>query len=369
MSRKILSIVGARPQFVKAAVVSRCIIDDGEFSEVMIHTGQHYDEDMSAIFFDELAIPAPSYNLAIGSGNHGMQTGRMLEKIEEVILLERPDWVVVYGDTNSTLAGALAASKLHVPVAHVEAGLRSFNKRMPEEQNRIVTDHLSDLLLTPTETANKNLENEGVAESKIVLVGDVMFDATRFAGKRANNTSSILERLGLNRGHFILATVHRAENTDDYSRLAAIFGGLDLVNQTIPVVLPLHPRTKSRLEECDELEVLAKKFVLIEPVGYFDMMVLEQGAAVVATDSGGVQKEAYFHEKPCVTLRNETEWLELVELGWNRLQFPSTAEEVANSIMMAVGTTGKTGVFPYGDGKTGQRIIEKLKAGMPGATI
>lgn len=358
MTIKVLSVVGARPQFIKAAVVSRAFMESGAISEVMVHTGQHYDEGMSDIFFEELAIPVPAYNLAVGSGGHGAQTGRMLEKIEEVIKRERPDWMLVYGDTNSTLAGTLAASKLLLPVAHVEAGLRSFNKKMPEEQNRIVTDHLSDLLLTPTQTANRNLVNEGIEGEHVVLVGDVMYDASLFAGKNAGST--LVEKLGLTPGGFVLSTVHRAENTDNPARLAAVLDGLSLVAEKLPVVLPLHPRTRNLLKEQGKLESLTNKLTLIEPVGYFDMAALEANAALVATDSGGVQKEAYFHGKPCVTLRDETEWVELIELGWNRLQPPISAEAVAATILSAVGKAGKRGERPYGDGDAGKRIADVL---------
>lgn len=358
MTRKVLSVVGARPQFIKAAVVSRAFMEAGAITEIMVHTGQHYDEGMSDIFFQELVIPAPAYNLAVGSGGHGAQTGRMLEKIEEVIKREQPDWVLVYGDTNSTLAGALAASKLLVPVAHVEAGLRSFNKKMPEEQNRIVADHLSDLLLTPTQTANRNLANEGIEGERVVLVGDVMYDASLFAGENAG--SALVERIGLTPGEFVLSTVHRAENTDSPARLAAILDGLSLVAEKLSVVLPLHPRTRNLLKDQGKLESLADKLTLIDPVGYFDMAVLEANAALIATDSGGVQKEAYFHGKPCVTLRDETEWVELVDLGWNRLQPPTSAQAVADAVLAAIGQEGKGGQQPYGDGDAGKRIAEVL---------
>lgn len=365
MAIKVLSVVGARPQFIKAAVVSRAFMESGAISEIMVHTGQHYDQGMSDIFFQELAIPAPAYNLAVGSGEHGAQTGRMLEKIEEVINRENPDWVLVYGDTNSTLAGTLAASKLHVPVAHVEAGLRSFNKKMPEEQNRIVADHLSDLLLTPTQTANRNLAREGIDEDRVILVGDVMYDASLFAGDNAGG--GLIEKLELVPDGFILSTVHRAENTDDPARLAAILGGLSSVADKLPVVMPLHPRTRNLLTGNAEFEALAAKLTLIDPVGYFDMAALEANAALIATDSGGVQKEAYFHGKPCVTLRDETEWVELVELGWNLLQPPISAEAVAEAVLSAVGKAGKRGERPYGDGDAGKRIADVLMHRVGGA--
>ncbi|WP_420561180.1 non-hydrolyzing UDP-N-acetylglucosamine 2-epimerase [Tepidicaulis sp.] len=359
---KIVSIVGARPQFIKAAVVSRAIFAESGLDEVMVHTGQHYDEGMSDIFFSELSIPAPAYNLAIGSGSHGRQTGRMLEGIEEILLKEKPDWVLVYGDTNSTLAGALAASKLLIPVAHVEAGLRSRNMRMPEEQNRIVSDHLSSLLMTPTLGANTNLEKEGIAASKIDCVGDVMYDASRFAAEAAaGRGKALLEKLGLKDGEYVLSTVHRAENTDDPARLRAILEGLAKVAGQLPVLLPLHPRTRNMVKGDAELGSFLAQLQIIDPVGYFDMASLEAGAALVATDSGGVQKEAYFHGKPCVTLRDETEWTELVELGWNIVQPPVSAEAVAGAILAGIGRLGQEGEQPYGAGDAGRRIVEALK--------
>lgn len=361
MVQKIVSIVGARPQFVKAAVVSRVLGDNEAFSEVMIHTGQHYDDDMSDIFFRELNIPAPKYNLSIGSNSHGAQTGQMLQAIEDVLLKEKPDWVLVYGDTNSTLAGALAASKIHIPVAHVEAGLRSFNKRMPEEQNRIVADHLSTLLLTPTQSATENLVREGIAPQRVEQVGDVMFDATLFAQERVRSGPSTVERHGLEPGRYVLSTIHRAENTDSLPRLSAILNGLASVAQQIPVVLPLHPRTRKLIQEQSELAKPVQCLRLLEPVGYFDMVDLEAGAGVIATDSGGVQKEAYFNSKPCVTLRDETEWVELVKLGWNTLQPPLSAEAVEAAILDAVGTQGSKSGAPYGHGQSGTQVAVAIE--------
>ncbi|MHC4430276.1 MAG: non-hydrolyzing UDP-N-acetylglucosamine 2-epimerase, partial [Planctomycetota bacterium] len=329
---KALSVVGARPQFIKAAVVSKAILESGRMHEVIVHTGQHYDEAMSQIFFDELKIPKPKYNLEVGSGTHGHTTGQMLSGIERVVLEERPDWVLVYGDTNSTLAGALAAAKLHVPVAHVEAGLRSFNKRMPEEINRILTDHVSSLLFCPTTTAVKNLRNEGINEG-IHHVGDVMYDAALLFGSIAERQSDILRQLELLPESYYLATVHRAENTDDPVRLMGIFKALDeIATEESPIVLPLHPRTRAALLR-DNLASLIegpngadagvatenKHLRLICPVSFLDMVMLERHARAILTDSGGIQKEAYFHGIPCVTLREETEWTETVEVGWNRL--------------------------------------------------
>lgn len=317
--RKLVTVVGARPQFIKAATVSRALLERDDVREILIHTGQHYDANMSEVFFEELEIPKPGYNLGIGSDSHGAQTGRMLEGIEQVLLKEKPVWVLVYGDTNSTLAGALAAVKLHIPVAHVEAGLRSFNRKMPEEINRVLTDHASDLLFAPTDTAVENLRQEGIIGERVKRVGDVMYDAALFYGNKAEKQSRILDTLRLEPKGYILATVHRAENTDDRARLSAIIRGLGQVAQETPVVLPLHPRTKAALRSYNLYSTAANDIRLIEPVGYLDMVMLEKHARVIATDSGGVQKEAFFHRVPCVTLRDETEWVELVDRGWNKL--------------------------------------------------
>lgn len=308
---KIVTVVGARPQFIKAAVLSREIRKD--HTEVLVHTGQHYDQNMSDIFFEELGIPAPEYNLGIGSGPHGKQTGEMLAAIEEVLLNEKPDWVLVYGDTNSTLAGALAAVKLHISVAHVEAGLRSFNRRMPEETNRVLTDHASDLLLCPTQTAVDNLEKEGVTAG-VHLVGDVMYEALMWAAAQQKEPS-ILDTLDLVPGKYLLATVHRAENTDDPERLSGILAAFDQVQETL--VWPVHPRTRQKLQEMGWKPAVHVK--LIEPLGYMDMAQLEKNARMILTDSGGVQKEACWLGVPCITLRDETEWVETVQSGWNRL--------------------------------------------------
>ncbi len=322
---KITTIVGARPQFIKAAPVSSKLRSTSNIQEVLVHTGQHYDENMSDVFFQELEIPSPDYHLGIGSGNHGAQTGRMLEEIEKVLLTEKPDWVLVYGDTNSTLAGALCAAKLHIPIAHVEAGLRSFNRRMPEEINRVLTDHAANILFAPTTAAVENLRNEGILEKKVHLVGDVMYDAAIYYGAIASQKSKVLEYLSLTPQNYILATVHRAENTDNLSRLQAIFSGLTAVAKKIPVVLPLHPRTRAALSRNGLLEEMTHNLQLIEPVGYLDMVMLEKNSLLIATDSGGVQKEAFFYQVPCVTLREETEWVELVQSGWNKL-IPPTSE-------------------------------------------
>ncbi len=362
LQKKVVTILGARPQFIKAAAVSRVIRQSEGLHEVLVHTGQHYDTGMSAVFFRELEIPKSAYNLGIGSGNHGAQTGRMLEAIEEVLLKEQPDWVLVYGDTNSTLAGALAASKLHIPLAHVEAGLRSFNRSMPEEINRVLTDHVADMLFAPTKAAVQNLRREGIREEHTRLVGDVMYDAALYYSEKAERESCILERLGLKSGDYILATVHRAENTDDPARLKTIVEGLALVAREIPVVLPLHPRTKKALEQ-HSLVDRARPLRSIDPVGYLDMVMLERNARLIVTDSGGVQKEAFFSRVPCVTLREETEWAELVELGWNRLCPPSTPEAVSRCLWEEMESRGDAAA-PYGDGEAAKRIVRVLRQGV-----
>jgi len=353
---KVLTVVGARPQFIKAAPVSRAL-RLANITEFLVHTGQHYDRQMSDVFFAELGIPAPDLNLNVGSGNHAAQTGAMLAGLERTILEQKPDWVLVYGDTNSTLAGALAAAKLHVPVAHVEAGLRSFNRRMPEEINRVVADALATILFVPTEAGRQNLLREGVAEDRICWTGDVMFDAMLMFREHAARPSCALDHLGLRNTPFVLATVHRAENTDDPARLKAIIEGLRAVAATVRVILPLHPRTRARLEELPQLET--EPLEIIEPVGFVDMIGLEMAAQVIATDSGGVQKEAFFHSVPCVTLRGETEWTELVELGWNRLVPALGADTIARTILAARGVKGRA-AMPYGDGHASKRIANTL---------
>lgn len=309
---KIVTILGARPQFIKAAVVSSVFSE--QFEEVLVHTGQHYDPNMSDVFFEELHIPKPKYHLDIGSGSHGAMTGAMLTKIEQVLETEKPDFVMVYGDTNSTLAGALAASKLLIPVIHVEAGLRSFNKAMPEEQNRILTDHISDLLFAPTQTAVKNLKLEGIVNG-VHLVGDVMYDGILHFREIARQKSTILSTLGLSEKDYILCTVHRAENTNGPERLKSIVNGLNAVREKI--VLPLHPRTQKYLQAYGIR--LAEHIHVIDPLGYLDIVMLESAAKKIVTDSGGIQKEAFFLGVPCITLREETEWVETVENGWNVL--------------------------------------------------
>jgi UDP-GlcNAc3NAcA epimerase len=360
---KIFTIVGARPQFIKAAAVSRAIAAcnaaraDDRIEDVILHTGQHYDDNMSQVFFDQLAIPTPRYNLGIGSLSHGVQTGRMLQSIEPVLMQEQPQWVLVYGDTNSTLAGALAARKLNQRVAHVEAGLRSFNRRMPEEINRVLADRVADLLFCPTDTAVANLRAEGV-ERGIEQVGDVMYDASLFSREQARRSSSILERLQLAPRSFVLATVHRAENTDDPSRLAGICDGLARVAEKWRVVLALHPRTRRLLRE-SRSEARLGKVEVIEPVPYLDMIRLEESARAICTDSGGVQKEAFFYRVPCVTLRDETEWVETVTAGWNTL-VGADAQAIPQAVEAADRLPSEPAVSFYGDGNAAGRIVEIL---------
>ena len=448
---KIATVIGARPQFIKAAAVSRAIAEQRRneglrpisrgktgtrprphflsekkgsrpsfspgavpvfsgaspaIEEILIHTGQHYDDGMSAVFFRELEIPEPKYNLNVGSGPHGQQTGRMLAAIEEVLLAEKPDWVLIYGDTNSTLAGALAAAKLHIPIAHVEAGLRSFNRRMPEEINRIVADQLSTLLFCPSQVAVDNLAAEGIGKNggktgtaphffsekkgrspsfspgagpvsspaegikkmgavpifsqRVVVTGDVMADALQFAATKASAQSDILARLGLQPQRYLLATVHRAENTDDPQRLADILSTFAALDE--PVVFPAHPRTRKFMHEKNYLPPPHVR--LIDPVGYFDIVALEKSARLLLTDSGGMQKEAYWFGVPCVTLRDETEWVETVASGWNVL---TGADR--DRIITAVRTFKPPSAHPplYGDGKAAEKIVHTLsvKGGRP----
>ncbi len=355
----ILTIVGARPQFVKAAAVSQAIRQIGGIEEILVHTGQHYDRNMSAAFFDQLALPEPHRNLGIGSGTHGAQTGRMLEAIESVIQEVRPDRVLVYGDTNSTLAGALAAAKLHVPIAHVEAGLRSFNRRMPEEINRMVADQLSDLLYAPTEVAVANLGREGISGPGVRLVGDVMLDVV-LHHRRSSDEAAVRSTFGLGPDRYVLATIHRQENTDDPSRLRAIFLGLADAARDIPVIVPLHPRTRAAIAEQGVEIERSPGLRLVEPVDYLTMLALEGGAALIVTDSGGVQKEAFFNAVPCLTLRDETEWTELVDCGWNALCPPESAKAVATAIRGRLSSVPDDRPALYGDGTASTRIAESL---------
>ncbi|UVE19033.1 UDP-N-acetylglucosamine 2-epimerase (non-hydrolyzing) [Pseudomonas sp. LS44] len=356
MTCKIVTIVGARPQFIKAAAVSREILKHpGRLEEVIVHTGQHYDPNMSQVFFDELEIPLPKYNLEISGGGHGAMTGRMLEGIEQILLDERPDWVLIYGDTNSTLAGALAAAKLHIPVAHVEAGLRSFNMHMPEEINRILADRVSTLLLCPTEIAMRNLADEGIRKG-VSNVGDVMYDVSLYFRGLAARRSTILAHLGLTSSRYVLATCHRAENTDDPARLREIVAGLQGIARKTTVVLPLHPRTRQALVS-QQLLCSLEGVVLTEPLPFLDMISLELSAAAIVTDSGGVQKEAFFFQVPCITVRDETEWVESVDLGWNTLVGASQVRIVDAFDNLSGGTPN---VFPYGDGAAAGKIVHAI---------
>lgn len=358
---KIITIVGARPQFIKAAMVSRAInaynkTHDKQIEELLIHTGQHYDEAMSQVFFQEMAIPSPSWQLNCGNSSHAAMTGRMMEEIERILLSASPDYVLVYGDTNSTLAGALAASKLQIPVAHVEAGLRSFNKAMPEEINRILTDHISSLLFPPTQGAVEHLKNEGII-SGVHHIGDVMYDAALTFGKIAEQTSKITQTLALKEKQFRLCTVHRAENTDNKERLTGIFQAMEEIStKECPVILPLHPRTKACLDRFG-LSSQNPFLLLVPPVSFIDMIQLEKQATTILTDSGGVQKEAYFHRTPCITLRTETEWVETVNAGWNQIA-GYKKEDILNCIEKMPSVRQE--IADYGTGNSAERIISLL---------
>lgn len=355
---KIVSVVGARPQFIKCASLSREL---RKFStEILVHTGQHYDDAMSGRFFEELEIPLPDYNLEIGSGTHGTQTGRMLEAIEKVLNEVRPNLVLVYGDTNSTFAGALAAAKMHISVAHVEAGLRSFNREMPEEINRVLTDHVSDILFTPSALAGRNLLREGIDPERIHEVGDVMYDAALHYASRASQQSTILQRLGLaDRQSYVLVTIHRAENTDEPTRLQVIVEALAEVGREIEVIFTIHPRTRKALESLGLWEQMDRQVRPIPPIGYMDMLLMEKHAQLIITDSGGVQKEAFFCKVPCLTLRAETEWPELVSTGWNRLVSPIAVESILAAVRQSLGTKGDM-VSLYGDGDAAGTIAKIL---------
>ncbi|WP_315789074.1 non-hydrolyzing UDP-N-acetylglucosamine 2-epimerase [Fischerella sp. JS2] len=349
---KIVTILGARPQFVKASVVS-CAFRQVGIEEIIVHTGQHFDARMSDIFFKDLDLPQPDYHLNIHSLNHGAMTGRMMEKIEELLLQNRPNWICVYGDTNSTLAGALVAAKLYIPLAHIEAGLRSFNREMPEEVNRVVTDHLAQLLFAPTPLAIECLQKEGIVQG-IHLVGDVMMDAILTFKLKANNSSNILSKYQLNPQTFYLATIHRPSNTDNRDRLSSILKSLTELD--LPVVFPIHPRTQAQVQKQGlDFYLESSKILAIPPVSYLDMLVLESNCQGLITDSGGMQKEAYILGRPCFTMRNETEWKETVEAGWNKLVQPETLKEaIANFI-----PPSQSPLF-YGEGNAATKITEVL---------
>ena len=349
---KIITIIGARPQFVKAATVSRAISNYPNIQEVIIHTGQHFDANMSDIFFEQMDIPKPNYNLGIGSLSHGAMTGRMIEGIEEIVIKEKPDWLLVYGDTNSTLAGAIVASKLHIKLAHVEAGLRSYNMKMPEEVNRILTDRISNVLFCPTTTAINNLKKEGYdnVDCTIFNVGDVMYDAALYYKNKSQKPNFELPK------KYVLSTIHRAENTDFKEKLTSIVESFNEINKIIPVVLTLHPRTKKYINKYN----LKPEFKLIDPVGYLEMVYLLNNCELVMTDSGGLQKEAYFFKKPCVTLRDQTEWVELVDSGANVLTKISN-KEILKTFELIRNKQIDFSRELYGDGNTANKIIQNLE--------
>jgi len=350
---QVATILGARPQFVKAAPLTRHLAASSEIDEVLIHTGQHYDRDMSDVFFAELGLPEPAIHLGVGSGPHGAQTGQMLERLETALLESEPDLVVVYGDTNSTLAGALAAAKLSIPIAHVEAGLRSYNRAMPEEINRVVADHLAELLLCPSDLAVKNLAAEGIT-SGVVVAGDLMREAVTWALSNVGDESAVLERFGVTPGQFSLATVHRPTNTDDPARFDEIFTALERLSEVMPVLFPVHPRTRAVLEAY----VGRDSVRLLPPLGHLDLLVLAKHAALGLTDSGGLQKELYWLETPAVTLRTETEWSETVDTGWNRLGGGSAAE--ISTAIESARTSHPDHPELYGDGLAAKHIEEVL---------
>jgi len=348
-SKKIVTVVGTRPQFIKAFALSRVLSAASDFEEILVHTGQHFDDNMSAIFFSELEVRPPRYHFALKGTRHGAMTAEMLSAIETVFIDEEPDAVIVYGDTNSTLAGALAAAKLQIPLVHIEAGLRSFNRRMPEETNRVVTDHLSDVLFCPTDAALANLAREGIARN-VHKVGDLMYDAMLIAMPIAEQNSVILDTLGLTAGAYGVATIHRAENTDDPAHLARLFDFIEAESKKQPIVFPLHPRTRIAAKNAG-LNPNHPGICVIEPVGYLDMCMLLHNASTVFTDSGGLQKEAYFHRVPCVTLRDETEWIETVECGWNRLWQTESFKD-------------RRDIEDYGQGNSAAEILDILRAAL-----
>jgi UDP-GlcNAc3NAcA epimerase len=353
---KIASIVGARPQFVKIAPLCREFKRHKFIKHIIVHTDQHYDYNMSKAFFDDLGIPNPNYHLEVGAGTHGYQTGEIIKRVEDVLVKDKPDLAVVYGDTNSTLGGALAATKIHIPIAHVEAGLRSFNKKMPEEINRVLVDHISDVLFCPTETAIRNLNHEGVSNG-IHFVGDIMYDSLLYNERLAKKNSYMLEKLCLKPKDYALVTVHRAENADNPDRLRAIFDALQKIAQEgIPVIIPLHPRTRKQLELSG---VPVGRLQIIEPVQYLDMLLLESRAKIVITDSGGVQKEAFFFHVPCITLRRETEWVETVRAGWNILV--DTDEKKIALFACAFPMPSHHGKNAFGDGRVAEKVVNVFR--------
>jgi UDP-GlcNAc3NAcA epimerase len=354
---KICTVIGARPQFVKAAVVSAEFATHNSIHQIIIHTGQHYDPGMSEIFFRELHIPPEKYNLEIGSGSHGMQTGKMLEAIEKVLQDEAPDYVLIYGDTNSTLAGAVAASKMHIPVAHIEAGMRSFNKKMPEEINRIIADHLSEINFCSTKNAIENLKVENLGKTG-VLVGDVMFDCSLKFAEFAEKRYDPFAKFAVEKNGYTLLTCHRAENTDHKKCLAEIVKAVNKISEKMPVLYPVHPRTKKFLNEYGL--TFSGNVKLIAPVGYLEMILLEKYASFILTDSGGVQKEAFFYRVPCITMREETEWIETAELGWNRITGADSKKITAAFADFAKNKPAKTSARPYGNGDAAAKITKVI---------
>lgn len=357
---KVVTIVGARPQFIKAAAVSLALERTAQAKEVLVHTGQHYDDSMCGLFFRQLGMKPPSYDLGVGSGSHAVQTARMLEALEPVLEKEKPRWVLVYGDTNSTLAGALAAAKMGIRVVHVESGVRCYDKRVPEEINRVVVDHLATVLCAPTHNAVKCLMREGISGSDVLLTGDVMLDACLHYGETARKTSTVLARLGLTSKSYVLATIHRAENTDDPEKLGTIVEGLRAVSGSYRVVMPLHPRTRKALVNCALLQNVIGSFDVLEPVGYFDMLVLEQHARLVMSDSGGVPKEASFLGTPSLILRTGVEWPELAEAGAAVVAEPASVDAVSQGISDALGLEPVSTQSMFGDGKASCRIAARL---------
>jgi len=376
--KKIITIIGARPQIIKSSAIIRAIKTkySDKLTEIIVHTGQHYDENMSNVFFDEMGIPYPNYNLAVGSGSHGAQTAKMLEGLEEIFLSEKPDAVLVYGDTNSTIAGALAASKIHIPLIHVEAGLRSFNKSMPEEINRISCDHMSTMLFSPTNTGLENLKKEGFNISNkgkatidnpfVYHCGDIMYDNSLYFSEVSDEKSTILNELGLEKNNFILSTIHRDSNTDIHENLESIFKALIVISEESNqrIVLPLHPRTKGKLEThlSEELRmklIQSENILIIPPAGFLDIIALEKNSKMIVTDSGGLQKEAFFFEKPCIILRPQTEWIEIVENGNAIL-----VDADYNRILEAFNSLSAKNDFSYptlyGDGKSAEFICEQI---------
>ncbi len=355
---KVLTVIGARPQFIKAAMVSQALAECGEVTEIILHTGQHYDPVLTGVLSDDIHLPEPKYNLRVGSGSHGVQTARMLEGIEEALFTERPDGVLIYGDTNSTLAGALAAAKLHIPVAHVEAGVRSYNRHMPEETNRIIADRISDLLFCPTERASRNLQQEGIT-ANAYWVGDVMYDALLQVKDRALSRSEVLQRHHVLPREYALATIHRAENTDVESRLCGIVTALATINHKLPVVFPVHPRTRKMLAKTLGGNGSHPALALVEPVGYLEMVTLESQAAVIITDSGGVQKEAFWSGVPCVTIRCETEWPETVSAGVNVLAGFET-QKIVESVLDVIDGPRPVPTDAFGDGRASQKVAKLI---------